>query len=308
VQGEGGLLEVAASSGATEDVTATVTRLDDQIRAAAASGELVAVSTGSGRATIIVPIHTELAPAGVLLLDHHPQTWAPLRDLERDLLGAFADHLGLTLDRAQAMRERHELLVAKDRDRIARDLHDLVIQRLFATGVQLQSVRNAGDLEALRDRVDEAVTELDTAISDLRATIFELGRGGGRSLHEEVRALIGEYAPVLGFLPALRTSGQVDGALAPAVGDGLLMTLREALSNIARHAQASSTTVELTATSRWFALRVTDDGIGFDPGSVPRGHGLDNAVHRAETLGGHVDLRSAPGEGTRMEWVVPTIG
>ncbi|UMG92974.1 sensor histidine kinase [Nocardioides sp. TF02-7] len=198
--------------------------------------------------------------------------------------------------------------MAKDRDRIARDLHDLVIQRLFATGMQLQAARSSADLDGLRERVDEAVAELDTAIDDLRATIFELGRGGGRSLHEAVRALIGEYAPVLGFLPVLRTTGPVDTALAPEVADGVLMTLREALSNVARHASASSASIDLEASPGRFTLRLTDDGCGFDPDTVTRGQGLDNAAHRAEALGGRVDLTSAPGEGTRLTWTVPALG
>lgn len=306
VRGQGELIEVVASSGAAEDLAVTVDRLATEIRAAVAGGERGEVPDGAGRSAIIVPIPTNLAPAAALLVDHI-EGWASPGDLDRELVGSFAGEVGLALDRAQAVRDRHELLVAKDRDRIARDLHDLVIQRLFATGMRLQGVRSIADLEEVREHIGAAVSELDTAISDVRATIFELGHGAGRSLHEDVRALIDEYAPMLGFVPVLRLSGPVDNALTQQGADALLMALRESLSNIARHAHASSASVELAASSRWFSLRVTDDGVGFDPGSVLRGQGLDNALHRAESLGGHVDLRSRTGEGTRMEWVVPAI-
>jgi len=272
----------------------------------AARGELVEIRTDDGLATLTVPVRTELAAAAVLLVDE-ASTWGQLDRVERDVISALADHAGLTLDRAEALRERHELLLAKDRDRIARDLHDLVIQRLFATGMQLQGARNLGSLGAVRTRIDEAVAELDVAIGDLRATIYELGRGGRQSLHQDVRALISEYEPVLGFLPLLRLSGQVERSLTPEATDGLLMTLRESLSNLARHARATSAKVELTASAGWVTMRVTDNGVGFDPVAIDRRSGLDNARHRAETLGGHFAIESSEGAGCRIEWVVPAI-
>ncbi|KAA1417686.1 GAF domain-containing protein [Nocardioides humilatus] len=299
-------LEIVASACADdEDLTLTVKRYAEQVQQATATGELVDIRSVPGQATLVVPVRTDLAPAAAVIVDGSV-AWRELESVERAVIATLADHIGLTLDRAEALRERHELLLAKDRDRIARDLHDLVIQRLFATGMQLQGARNLAP-ETMRARVDEAVVYLDTAITDLRSTIFELGRGGGRGYHEEVRALISEYAPVLGFLPALRLSGQVDRSLTPDAADGLLLTLRETLSNISRHAKASRATIELAASSRWVTLRVSDDGEGFDPALVERRSGLDNARHRAETLGGSFSIEQAEGGGTRAVWTVPAL-
>ncbi|WP_183098687.1 GAF domain-containing sensor histidine kinase [Nocardioides pelophilus] len=299
-------LEITAcAGGGQEDLMLTVKEVADEI-ARAAGGELVEIRTDSGVATLAIPVRTELAPAAVLLVDE-ASAWRQLDGVERDVISALADHAGLTLDRAHALRERHELLLAKDRDRIARDLHDLVIQRLFATGMQLQGARNLGSPAAVSARIDEAVAELDVAIGDLRATIYELGRGGEKSLLEDVRALIGEYAPLIGFLPLLRLSGQVERSLTPEATDSLLLTLRESLSNLMRHAHATSAKVELTASAGWVTLRVSDDGVGFDPVAIDRRSGLDNARHRAEALGGHFTIESAHGAGCRAEWVVPAI-
>jgi signal transduction histidine kinase len=281
-----------------------VERLAEEIRRAAESGEPVHLRSG-GAVTLVMPISTSVAAPGVLVIDG-AAGWPRTIEMEAELLGALARQVGLALDRAAAMSERHQLVLAKDRDRIARDLHDLVIQRLFATGLQLQGARGAR-VEELRHRVDEAVQELDVAITDLRATIFELGRGASRSLREEVRALVSEYAAVLGFLPLLRLVGPVDRALAPAALDQLLLTLREALSNIARHAAASRATVELLATPAWFILRVTDDGGGIDLEALEGPSGLGNARHRAEELGGRLSVGPAPTGGTRLEWVVPVL-
>ncbi len=123
-----------------------------------------------------------------------------------------------------------------------------------------------------------------------------------------MRALLGEYAGILGFQPVLRVSGPVDRALVPEAGTHVLSSLREALSNVARHARASAVSVELTASSAWFRVRVTDDGVGFDPAGVARGDGIDNLDSRAADLGGHATFASAPGEGTVLEWVIPAVG
>jgi len=300
-------LEVTAcAGGGAEDATLIVKSSAEGIARAAADGEIINIRDAADHATLVVPIRTELAAPAVLLIDQST-AWGSLGLDEHGLLAALANHVGLTLDRAQALRERHEQLLAKDRDRIARDLHDLVIQRLFATGLQLQGARSLNLPDGLRARIDGAITDLDVAIADLRATIFELGRGAGRSLHEEVRALVGEYQAVLGFLPTLRVSGQVDRSLTEDAADGLLLTLRELLSNIARHAQASSTVVELSASPRWVTMCVADDGVGFDPSAGGRRSGLANVQHRAEALGGRLTVDSAAGTGCRFEWAVPAI-
>jgi signal transduction histidine kinase len=113
---------------------------------------------------------------------------------------------------------------------------------------------------------------------------------------------------VLGFQPVLRITGQVERALAPEANTHVLTTLREALSNIARHAEASSVVVEMSASSEWFRLRVADDGVGFDESTVTPGHGSANLAGRAAELGGHLNVTTAPGEGTTLQWVIPVAG
>ncbi|MFI2707916.1 sensor histidine kinase, partial [Nocardioides sp. CER28] len=209
----------------------------------------------------------------------------------------------LALDRAHAIGERQELLIAADRDRIARDLHDLVIQRLYSTGLQLQAARN-GDAAGMGAAIAASVRDIDTSIRDLRATIFELGRGLTSTLSGEARGLVQEYAAALGFQPALRLSGPVDTALTASVADEALLVLREALSNIARHAHATAAQVELTASAAWFMLRVADDGVGMAP-DAGVASGLRNAQRRAESLGGVIRMGAATPHGASLVWLVP---
>ena len=305
VRRDGELLEIRQVSGQGDVAAAAVEHLADQIAEVVETGVPVRLPLEAGVVTLVVPVRSRLTGSGVIVVEQALET-PSLRGLMLDLVSVTADQLGLILDRDQALRDRAQLLVAKDRDRIARDLHDLVIQRLFATGMQLQGARGLSPAE-LRNRVDGAVSELDIAIKELRAAIFELGTGPSRPLLEEVRGLLGEYSDVLGFLPVLRVVGPVDRALGPEAGSHVLSALREALSNVARHAGARSVAVELNASSAWFRLRVVDDGVGFEPGRVAPGSGTGNLRTRAEDLGGHLDLTAAPGQGTTVDWVIPAV-
>ncbi|WP_156392063.1 MULTISPECIES: GAF domain-containing sensor histidine kinase [unclassified Nocardioides] len=302
-----GLIEVLQVAGDDAAIPDVIDRLKSEINAVLDTRTPTRIPESPGNATLIVPVHTRLSGGdGAIVVEKAHET-PSLRGVMLDLVGVTALQLGLILDRDQALRDRAQLLVAKDRDRIARDLHDLVIQRLFATGMQLQGAREL-DPSELRGRVDGAITDLDVAIKELRAAIFELAAGPRRPLLEETRALLGEYAVVLGFQPVLRITGQVDRALAPDSITHVLTALREALSNIARHADASSVVVELSASSAWFRLRIADDGVGFDKAIVTSGHGSDNLATRAAELGGHLEVTTAPGAGTTLEWVIPVVG
>jgi signal transduction histidine kinase len=294
--------QLVAHDGDDEDAAAAADALREQVAASGDGGRIACVERVPGRESLLLPLQTQQAPAGVLLVEH-PGISAALGSVERHLLSVFAGQVSLALDRAHVIDERQELLLAADRDRIARDLHDLVIQRLYATGLQLQAARNRG-AEAMDAAITVGIRDLDTSIRDLRATIFELGRGLTRSLTGEARALVEEYAGVLGFRPALRLSGPVDTALTEAVSDDALLVLREALSNIARHARASAAQVELTASKAWFMLRVADDGVGIGAGAgVPSG--LRNAQRRAEALGGVMRTGAATPHGASLVWLVP---
>lgn len=152
-------------------------------------------------------------------------------------------------------------------------------------------------------RLDQAVNDLDLTIKDIRGTIFELQHRQSVSLRAEVRALVREYVPVLGYTPSVRTSGPIDTAVSPALRDQLLPVLREAVSNLARHALAERAEIEVSVGERELRLSVTDDGIGLASGRTESG--LRNARRRASSLGGSLELLSGSPTGTTFVWRVP---
>jgi signal transduction histidine kinase len=251
---------------------------------------------------VVVPLRSHLAPVTALVAVAQPGSG--LLDVEeRDLFAGFADQLALSLDRTQALADRQELALISDRERIARDLHDIVIQRLFATGLQLQGVAAMTGGSAVADRLDKSVADLDDTIKAIRGTIFELQDRRGDSLRAAIRKLVKEYVPVLGFTPVVRTSGPVDTAVPPALGAQLLAVLREAVSNVARHALADGAEVDVGVVGDRLELRVADDGVGL-PAEVSES-GLRNARRRADDLGGTLEVSRVGERGTVLVWRVP---
>jgi len=254
-----------------------------------------------GLEVLVISLRAHLAPASALVAVFEP---GPRDVEERELLASFADQAALALDRAQAVTDREELAVISDRERIARDLHDVVIQRLFATGLQLQGVALvAGKDSDVATRLDAAVTALDDTIGAIRGTIFELQHRQGSSLRAEIRTLVREYVPVLGFSPTVRTTGPLDTAVPTRVREHLLPVLREAVSNIARHALADNADIGLVVSGTDLRLVVSDDGIGL--GEDVTESGLRNARRRAAELGGRLDLAANEPRGTVLTWAVP---
>lgn len=219
------------------------------------------------------------------------------------LLSSFAGQASLALERARAQEEREQLVVLEDRERIARDLHDVVIQRLFATGMQLQGVAPHALRPEAAKRINAAVDDLDATIRDIRRSIFELRAPVGTSLRTELRDAVEAASDALGFRPALDVSGPVDSAVPDDVVPELLAVLREALSNATRHAQASAVRVSVRAADGEVAIRIEDDGIGTDPAAA-RG-GLVNMGERARDLGGVFEIGPGPTGGTVVSWRVP---
>ncbi len=257
---------------------------------------------------VVVPLRSPLVPlrALVTLTD---RTSAPLHGAERELLATFADQAVLAIDRAQAIAEREEYALTSDRERIARDLHDVVIQRIFATGLQLQAVATlvAGN-EKVVERIDRATEDLDATIKAIRGTIFELQHtGSSSSLRQEIRTVVHEYAGALGFTPRITTTGPVDSAIGPELADQLLAVLREAVSNVARHARASSAEVRVEVGESEVTLLVVDDGVGI-PAELSRESGLRNSRRRARSLAGSLELLPLEPAGTCFRWVVPLDG
>ena len=250
----------------------------------------------------MIPLRAHLSERGTLVVIFDPSPDAPSLE-ERELLASFADQAALALDRARAVADRQELALISDRERIARDLHDVVIQRLFATGLQLQGIRGAAEKAEVIERIDQTVDDLDLTIRDIRSTIFELQDRATDSVRHDVRALVEEYAPALGLTPRLTTHGPIDAAVPPQVREHLMAVLREALSNVTRHARADHVEVDIQVSEDRLRLSVNDDGAGL-PGAVVES-GLRNVRRRAEELGGALELAAGEPRGTRLVWHVP---
>ena len=206
----------------------------------------------------------------------------------------------------QLRKAEQDVRVFEDRERIARDLHDVVIQKLFAAGLGINSIAaRSTDPEIVR-RLGPIIDDLDDTIRELRSTIFSLStRQSPASTRSEIQRIISEEQAALGFEPALRLDGAIDALPAHIVAE-LLPIMREALSNVARHAQATRTTVELSVSDR-LSLRVEDNGIGIGPDPT-KGNGIDNVTTRATNLGGRCHIGNGTDGGTVLEWVVPLAG
>ncbi|MFD0743956.1 GAF domain-containing protein [Phytohabitans flavus] len=257
------------------------------------------VSTGPA---LITPLAAADTLHGVLVVAHPAGTASRPEDLP--MLHTFAGQAALALERARAQDEREQLLVLEDRERIARDLHDVVIQRLFATGLQLQTAAQLASRPDLTQRISGAVDDLDTTIRDIRTAIFELRTPAVAALRTEIRDLVAEAAQSLGFRPVLRLDGPIDSAVPDEIRPDLLAVIREALSNTARHARATTVLVGVAAANGQVTVTVTDDGVGTGD-SEPRG-GLVNLRERAQRYGGDFTVRPADPTGTEVVWRVPT--
>ena len=205
-----------------------------------------------------------------------------------------------TPPRGRARAERESRRLAEDRERIARDLHDVVIQRLFAAGMRLQA--GLSNPEILATRSDETVVELDETIAIIRRTIFALTENDVASPSTRIQALSDAHTDRTGANVDVNLSGEVD-SIDDAVMAGLEASLTEALSNVARHAGAQNVTVDV-AVGDDVVLRVSDDGVGI-PDIRSAGFGLPNVGVRAEELGGEFNISAGAEGGTDFEWKVP---
>ncbi|MGC9541276.1 GAF domain-containing protein [Streptomyces sp. UG1] len=260
--------------------------------------------TGLGPA-VAVPIGTGEGLRGVVLLVR--AAGQPVfSERETEPLRGFAAQAAVAMELAERRADAERIAVLQDRDRIARDLHDLAIQRLFATGMTLQSAGRFIEHRQASDRVARAVEDLDETIKIIRSTIFGLREresAGGPGLRARVVRVVDEAAPVLGFAPGVRMEGLLDTHVPNEVADHVVAVLSEALTNIARHAHADRTEVVLETDGRELRLAVSDTGVGIPPDS--RRSGLRNMAERAEQLGGALRVDCPADGGTTLVWRVP---
>jgi signal transduction histidine kinase len=217
----------------------------------------------------------------------------------------FAQRLAVGLTAASSRREKARIDLLEDRDRIARDMHDHVIQRLFATGMSLQSVSRLTPEPTARERIETAVDEVDAVIKDIRHTIFALNRApDARSLAAEVTTICESAVVSLGFAPSLTMRGS-SADVPEQVAADLLAVVREGLSNVAKHARAerAEVVIEVGEAGETVRVRVCDDGVGIPEDASHSG--LDNLARRATSRGGRFELAAVPTGGTVVDWEVP---
>jgi signal transduction histidine kinase len=259
---------------------------------------------------IVFPLGAPGNVRGVLTIGRRHGA-APFPQAQAEVVASFAAQAGVALELAARRADAQQLSLYEDRDRIARDLHDLVIQRLYATGMSLEGSLPMVVRPEVASRISNAVDAMDETIKDIRATIFQLQARddvGQPDLRADIVALVEEMTPMLGFAPSLRLGAGLGADVSPEVAEQALAALREALSNAARHSGAGQVDVMVDVDPEGvLAVRVTDDGTGLPPDG--RRSGLRNLASRAEKLGG--ELRLGPADpaaarpGTRLEWRAP---
>lgn len=233
---------------------------------------------------------------------------APFTDATGRMLQAFGEQAGIVLEVAGRRADAERLTMLEDRDRIAKDLHDLVIQRLFATGITLSGAARLTTRPEVASRIQHTIDDLDDTIRQIRSTIFALQTPPGEhfaGLRSQILAVVRGAEEPLGFPPTVSMEGLLDTAVPEDVGEHLLAVLGEALSNVARHANATKVFVTVEV-QQDVLMRVIDDGVGITPGG--RRGGLRNMAERAASLGGTCTVGPRERGGTVVEWRVPLPG
>src|SRR5215212_885449 len=249
-----------------------------------------------------LPLRGETGPRGAIVAGRiTPHT--PFTDADLDMAETFAGQAAIALELSDARADQQRLGVLEDRDRIARDLHDHVIQRLFAAGLSLQSIAAAVDNQALDQRLTRTVEELDETIAQIRTTIFALQEDSSRSLRGTALAVVDQLAPLLPVRPEVQLVGPLDTISDDAITADLEAVLRESLTNVAKHARAAHIRVRVNADQQRLEVIVIDDGIGL--GGNARRSGLANLNRRAARHGGYLDVSNAPEGGLRLQWSIP---
>ncbi|GAA3235761.1 sensor histidine kinase [Nonomuraea helvata] len=256
---------------------------------------------------LMIPLGTLPHVHGVLALAKRSGR-LPFSTADQQMLHAFAGQAAIALELAEARRDAERLGLLEDRDRIAKDLHDVVIQRLFATAMTFMSTVRLVDHPEAAKRLQRGIDELDETIRQIRSSIFALQVSHDQaavSLRAQIVDLVEGAGSHLGFMPGLRMEGQIDTLVPEPVAEHLLAVLREALSNVVRHSHATRAAVSVEVASDGLTLTVSDNGVGLKQSG--RRSGVRNIEERAGRLGGTAELESPgpEGKGTRLRWHVP---
>jgi signal transduction histidine kinase len=250
-----------------------------------------------------VPVRVHGEVYGILYLTNK-RTAPEFSEDDEELVLALAMAAGVAIENARLHGIVRDRALTEDRDRIARDLHDSVIQRLFAIGLSLQGTARLVERPEAVMRIGEAIDKLDETIRQLRKAIFDIELTINKEgLHPKVLDLVHELRPVLGLLPQVSFGGPVDTAVNDSLAEEVLAVLREALTNVGKHARASQVVITIAAGEE-LRLVVADDGVGIGDARAA-GLGLKNLRQRAERLGGSVELGTSREGGTRLTWHVP---
>ncbi len=230
---------------------------------------------------------------------------AEFSEEDESMAEALALAAGIAIENYRLNERVRVLSVLDDRDRIARDLHDRVIQRVYAVGMTLQETTRSSDLAQVMTRINKSVDDLDATISEIRTSIYELGEDTvPAGLRRSVLELTSELAPMLGARPQVTFIGPIDNTVSQRVADNLLAVLREALTNAGKHAKATHYEVTLRVTDE-VTLEVVDNGVGLALPLKGEGMGLANLRSRAERLHGTFEITPVDLGGTRLTWRVP---
>jgi two-component system sensor histidine kinase DevS len=231
----------------------------------------------------------------------------PFSGTDLEMVRSFAAQAGVAVEQDRSRQRLQRITLLEDQERIARDLHDNVIQRLFSIGLSLQATGRLVTDPHAQQRLASLVDDLDVTVRQIRTVIFHMEaprKGDQGGLRAKILDLTQELGPVLGFESRVTFAGLVDTTVSEPLAEEVLATLRETLSNAARHASARHVAIELTVTGADVILVVSDDGVGFsaEKAEAGGGHGLRNMRTRAERLGGRFDIRAGASGGTIVEW------
>jgi signal transduction histidine kinase len=256
---------------------------------------------------VMMPLMASGSPIGVLSVARRPGS-TPFRNDELAMVSEFGRQASVAMELARAQADSRRLEIVEERNRIARDLHDHVIQRLFVAGLTLSRAAGSADERTART-IDAQVDAIDAAIGDIRTAVFtlrSLPAGGIEPLRSRVLKVMGEFAPALEEAPHFSSSGPVELFVGDEIGGEVIAVVRELMSNVVKHARARTCCVDLSLVDGRLVVTVQDNGRGV--GALSRRSGLDNIGERAERLDGRFDLSDAVPHGTLARWTVPISG